>query len=176
MKMKSVSLMGFMGSGKTTLGKKLSNKLGWEFIDLDAYLVEKTGKTIEDYFAQYGEQSFRELEHKCLLELVGREQVIISTGGGTPCYFNNLDILKAHTLSIYIQLPPKALFQRLIQSDQNKRPLIKGLSPDELLSFIEEKLDQREPFYKQAHITLNNLNNHPNDVLDLLNAYYDRNS
>lgn len=176
MRKESISLMGFMGCGKTTLGKKLARKLNWEFVDVDAKIVEKLNMPITDIFTKYGEEEFRILENKMLKEFIDRSNVVISTGGGAPCFHDNLEMLKEHTLSLYIQLSPKALIQRLTQGETQKRPLLQGLNADEMLSFIESKLAERESYYLQADIILNQINNHPNEVIEIIKAYYDRHS
>src|SRR5690606_8812902 len=152
-----IFLLGFMGSGKTTWGKKLANHLNKEFIDLDHYIVERVGMSIPEYFQQHGEAAFRALESEVLKEMEGKS-AIISTGGGSPCYFDNMTWIKDNGLSIYLYLTPKALFSRLEKSNIAKRPALKGLTGEHLLAFIEEKLTERSPYYDQAHIKVDQLN------------------
>lgn len=152
-----IFLIGFMGSGKTTLGRKLANHLQKEFIDLDHQIVERVGMSIPEYFALHGEEKFRLLESSVLKEQLHKD-VVISTGGGSPCYFDNMQWILDNGLAVYLQMTPKALHSRLQQSKIEKRPALKGLSGEALLQFIEEKLHEREPFYKRAQLQIDQLN------------------
>jgi len=139
-----------MGSGKTTLGKMLAARLGFSFIDMDAHIEKKQFKSVSQIFAEKGENEFRLLEQKCLYEVGEFEDVIISTGGGAPCYFDNMEFMNANGITIYLKLTPEELAERLESSHANKRPLLADRKGDELLRFITEGLAKREPFYKQA--------------------------
>ncbi|MHB1177584.1 MAG: shikimate kinase [Daejeonella sp.] len=145
----NVFLIGFMGSGKTTIGKKLANYLKYEFIDLDKFIEAKAGMSIVDYFEAHGEDTFRELERDVLQNTAYPENVIIATGGGTPCYKDNMEWMNNNGRVAYLFLPPKALASRLENSTAD-RPLIKHLKGDELVDFITEKLNERELFYNQS--------------------------
>lgn len=146
-----VYIIGFMGSGKSTAGKKLASLLGWSFIDLDKRIEEYTGKTISEIFDQDGEIYFRNLETEILKNLKSQINAVISTGGGTPCYGDNMDHMLDTGLTLYLKLTPGQLKSRLAESS-GKRPLIKGLDNDSLLHFIEEKLAYREKWYDRADI------------------------
>jgi len=152
-----IFLVGFMGSGKTTWGKKLANHLGLMFVDLDQVIVQRIGMSIPAYFERYGEQRFREIESQLLKEQGGLPAVI-STGGGSPCFFDNMQWILQNGLAIYLHLTPKALYNRLQQSNIAARPALKGLAGEALLHFIEEKLREREPFYKQSQIHIDQIN------------------
>lgn len=152
-----IFLIGFMGSGKTTLGRKLANHLQRTFIDLDHLIVERVGMSIPDYFEKHGEEKFRILESEVLKEQTGSD-VVVSTGGGSPCYFDNMDWILSQGIAVYLQLSPKALHARLQQSKIDKRPALQGLNGEALRLFIEEKLAQRESFYKRAHLHIDQLN------------------
>ncbi|HLT88839.1 MAG TPA: shikimate kinase [Sphingobacterium sp.] len=167
---KPIFLIGFMGSGKTTLGKKLANHLNLKFIDLDHLIVERIGMSIPAYFTQYGEQQFRELESQILKEQ-GGEQAVISAGGGTPCFFDNMQWILENGISIYLHLTPKALHNRLQQSNIASRPALRGLRDEALLQFIEEKLDERAPFYRQAHIHIDQLNTSVDAIRQSIETY-----
>ena len=142
-------LIGFMGSGKSTLGAQLARRIGYQFIDMD-HLIEETAEiSIPVIFKEHGEQVFRKWEHDILLELCNRQKLVIATGGGAPCHSQMMDIMNAHGSTVYIQLSPEALKDRLINS-RTERPLIKGKSEAELLEFITILLEEREKFYNQA--------------------------
>lgn len=140
-----------MGSGKSTLGKRLKTELGWDFLDLDDYFEERYQTTIKQYFADFGEDAFREAEKKMLSEVIHKDKLIIATGGGTPCYFDNIDTMNTNGLTIYIKLSVETIVGRLSGAKQ-VRPLVIGKTGDELKSFISEKLLEREPFYSQAKV------------------------
>lgn len=167
---KPIFLVGFMGSGKTTWGKKIANALEMPFVDLDQEIVQHIGMTIPEYFRQYGEDSFRKLENEYLKKQAGRIAVI-STGGGTPCYFDNMEWINQHGISLYLYHTPKSLWARLSQSDVNKRPVLKGLTGDELYAFIESKLNERAQYYEQAHIKFKQIHNSLEEIISLINNY-----
>ena len=144
-----VFLIGFMGSGKTTIGKKLANYLKYEFIDLDKLIESKAGMSIVNYFELHGEGAFRELERDTLQKTEFPENVIIATGGGAPCFGDNMEWMNKNGLVAYLSLTPKALASRLEHS-KTDRPLIRHLKGDELIDFISSKLHDREVFYNQA--------------------------
>src|ERR1700744_1179914 len=140
---------GFMGCGKTKWGQKLAAHLGYEFIDLDHTLEAQVGMTIAEYFSSFGEDAFRKLESDVLKQTGYPENTVVSTGGGLPCFFDNMDWMNAHGKTVYIQLSPKTLMDRL-EKGKAKRPLLRDKHGDELVAFIAEKLAEREPFYLQA--------------------------
>jgi shikimate kinase len=148
-----IYLIGFMGSGKSTAGKKLASLLDWSFIDLDKRVEEQCGKTIPEIFSDEGEDYFRTVETEILKSLKSHKNTVISTGGGTPCHSDNMDYMLESGLTIYLKLTPGQLRSRLIEST-GKRPLIKGLNNESLLSFIEEKLTLREKWYNLAEIII----------------------
>lgn len=148
---KHVFLVGFMGVGKTTNGKKLARALNSPFIDLDELFVEQAGMSITAYFKEYGEEAFRLKEREILQHLSISEPAVIATGGGAPCFFDNMEWMNSHGITVYLQMPTGALARRLADSKKNKRPLIQHLNEEELVRFIEEKMQHRHPFYMQAH-------------------------
>ncbi len=168
--MKRVYLIGYMGSGKSTMGRWLADALHWNFIDLDQYIENKYHKTIPQIFDDEGEAGFREKEAFCLTEVSEFEEVIIGAGGGTPCFFNNMDVINASGISIYIKLTPQRIYDRLMTS-KNKRPLIDGKSGDELLQFIADKLIEREPFYNKAKVVADGLNWTVDDFVSVIRSY-----
>ncbi|MBI9066419.1 MAG: shikimate kinase [Salinivirgaceae bacterium] len=151
-----IYLIGYMGSGKTTAGKKLANKLGYSFLDLDEFIEHKQQKSISEIFSKNGEAKFREIEHEALKATFSLTNTIISTGGGAPCFFNNMDLINQQGISIYVELNTKALAKRL-KSAKQERPLIQGKTDCELISLIDANLEIRKPFYKQAQIIVNGI-------------------
>jgi len=154
--MNRIFLIGYMGSGKSTIGKLLAAKLNYSFVDMDAYIEEKQFKSVSQIFAEKGENEFRLLEQKCLHEVAEFEDVIISTGGGAPCFFDNMEYMKLRGLTVYLNLTANELKDRLESSKANKRPLLANRKGDELLKFISEGLSKREPFYLQAEVYIKN--------------------
>ncbi|HUX58666.1 MAG TPA: shikimate kinase [Bacteroidales bacterium] len=148
-----VYIIGFMGCGKSTAGRKLASHLGWSFIDLDKKIEKYSGKTISELFSEYGETYFRNIESEVLRSFKSLTNTVISTGGGTPCHDTNMDYMLESGLTIYLKLTANQLKNRLAES-KGKRPLIKGLGSAELLSFIEEKLAFREKWYNRAEIII----------------------
>jgi shikimate kinase len=146
-----VYIIGFMGSGKTTVGKKLSGYLGWAYIDLDSLISSQEGKAISDIFSESGEKYFREIESQLLRNMPIEDDTVISVGGGAPCYNKNIEYMKARGLVVYLKKTPLQLLSRL-SDDSGKRPLLKGLSENELLAYIREKLSEREIHYNLADI------------------------
>ncbi len=163
-----IFLIGFMGSGKTTVGKKLSKASNLPFIDLDHLIVERSGMDIPDYFSLHGEDSFRQFETNTLKTIPFNQGMIVSTGGGTPCFNENLQWMNERGITIYLQLPPKALLKRLSGKEIQNRPLLQGKSEDEILDFITKKLEERAGFYKKAKLTIDAHNTNPTQVLNLI--------
>ncbi len=144
-----IYLIGYMGSGKSHLGRKFSEHLGVQFVDMDQYIEERNYKTIPQIFAEEGEAEFRKKERKALEELSEFTDIVIATGGGAPCFFDNIDLMNNSGKTIYLNIAPKILAYRLMKS-KTERPLIKGKTREELVAFIDETLKKRNEFYKQA--------------------------
>lgn len=147
----NIILVGYMGSGKTTLGRKLASRLGLTFIDTDKRIGEEEDMTISEIFAHYGEAHFRELEKKLIIQLKKENNLLISTGGGMPCFNQLMKELNTMGTTIYLKRPAKELAERVLNS-KKKRPLTDGKSKEELVTYMEEMLKNREQFYGQAHI------------------------
>ena len=147
-----IILIGYMGAGKTTLGKRLSKELGLPFFDLDWYIENRFCKTVSELFAQRGEEGFRKIEQSMLHEVAEFEDVIISAGGGTPCFFDNMEYMNRQADTVYLKASAEVLARHLKMGKQ-KRPLLAGKSDEELAEFINESLRQREPYYTQAKYT-----------------------
>ncbi|MDZ4710025.1 MAG: shikimate kinase [Saprospiraceae bacterium] len=148
-----VFLVGFMGSGKTTVGKLLAAALGYEFLDLDDWIENQEGKTITKIFSEIGEIGFRASEHKYLRTVGMRENLVLSTGGGTPCHHQNMEWMNAQGTTIFLHTPEEKLFERLTLQKQH-RPLIAAMDESTLKSFILSKLMDRLPYYIQSRIEL----------------------
>jgi shikimate kinase len=160
-----IYIIGFMGSGKTTAGKKLATLLGWKFIDLDKEIEDYTGKSIPEIFSLEGEEYFRDIEAKLLRNLKSQKNTIISTGGGTPCHGDNMDYMINTGLTIYLKLTPAQLKRRLAGS-KGERPLIKDLEPAALQIFIEKKLAVRERWYDRSDLFFDGMELDINALLD----------
>lgn len=149
-----IIIVGYMGSGKTTVGKALSKDLGIPFYDLDWYIESRMRKTVVQIFAERGEEGFRKIEHNMLHEVAEFENVIISCGGGTPCFFDNMDYMNGQGETVYLQASPDVLYNHL-KMGKTERPLLKNKTPEEMQVFIAEQLEKREPYYSKAKHTLN---------------------
>jgi len=151
--MKRIILIGFMGAGKTTVGRQLALALGLQFYDLDWYIEMRYHQKVSEIFAQHGEAYFRDLERRMLHEVAEFEDVVVSCGGGTPCFGDNMQYMNQQAETVYLKLEPEVLAMHLSMG-RTVRPLILGKSGDELLQYIREALAQREPFYRQAKHTV----------------------
>lgn len=147
-----VIITGYMGAGKTTVGKALSRELGLPFYDLDRYIETRMHKTIPEIFKLKGEEGFREIEHNMLHEVAEFEDVIISCGGGTPCFFDNMDYMCEKGDTVYLKASVDVIW-RHIHMGHTVRPLLQGKSEEEAISYITKQLKERECFYlKSKHI------------------------
>lgn len=148
-----IFLIGYMGCGKTTLGREIASELQLTFVDLDAFLEEKYFKTIPRIFAEEGEESFRKKERRVLEEVSEFDNVVLATGGGAPCFFDNMELMNKAGHCIFLDVDIDSLAERLLAA-KTERPLIKGKSAGELKQFIAEMLEKRRPFYEKAAFIL----------------------
>lgn len=148
-----IYLIGYMGCGKTTLGPRLARLLNYDWLDLDQYIELKYHISIPGIFEKYGEKNFRSIEKKALHDTFDLKNTVISTGGGTPCFFDNIKLMKQNGVVVYIKLSAGMLSDRLFSS-KKPRPLLRTISNEDLKITIEEQLQQRNPFYEKAHIIL----------------------
>ena len=161
-----IYLVGYMGCGKSTIGRKVAEILGISFVDLDKYIEERYFKTVPAIFAEEGEERFREKERISLLEVSQFENVVVGTGGGAPCFFDNMEVMNNNGVTVYIAPDTDVLATRLLKS-KTERPLIVGKSPEELISFINNALLKRAPFYEKSKIIIRGENNlDPQLVID----------
>nr|WP_294894634.1 shikimate kinase [uncultured Pedobacter sp.] len=166
---KKIFLIGFMGCGKSKLGKAVANKLELPFLDLDDLVETKNQMSIPELFAAFGEQGFREREKQTLQEAAIANDAIIATGGGAPCFFDNMEWMNKNGITVFIDTPVKVLADRLINA-RVERPLVKGKSYEELIAFIETKLEERRPFYNQAQIILKGVDLSADDLIEALGS------
>jgi len=151
--MRRIILIGYMGSGKTTVGKALAAELDMRFYDLDWYIEGRMRQTIAQIFSERGEEGFRKVEYNLLHELAEFEDILISCGGGTPCFFDNIDYLNQQGDTLYLKAAPEVLYKHL-KMGKTVRPLLLNKTPEEVQHFISEQLQIREPFYQKARYML----------------------
>ena len=147
----NIYLIGYMYSGKTTLGHKLAVKLGYQWLDLDQVFEQVFHTSIPIFFKRYGEEAFRKLEQKLLHETANNDNTVISTGGGTPCHFDNIQWINKHGKSVYFDVTVDTLLRRAAQS-KKPRPILMGMTEEERALYIQQQLDARMPYYRKAQI------------------------
>lgn len=150
--MDRIYIVGYMGAGKTTAARRLAQRMGWEVVDTDALFEEKYKISVNDFFNKYDESLYRKLESEVLKATESLDHVVVSTGGGTACFFDNMDWMNQHGLTVFLRISPQAAVDRVIHS-RHKRPLVEGKSEEELTEFVSRHYASRLPFYEQAHIT-----------------------
>jgi shikimate kinase len=163
-----IFLIGFMGSGKSTMGRALAASLNLTFIDLDTYLEERYFRTIPQIFAEEGEENFRKKERKVLEEVSLFDQVIVATGGGAPCFFDNMELMNNSGFCIFLDVDTDSLIYRLTHA-RVERPLIKGKTTEELRQFIGELMQKRRPFYEKARYILKGKEILPAQITEIVN-------
>lgn len=144
-----IYLVGYMASGKTWLGQELALATGLEFVDIDDLFENRFRITISDFFGKYGEELFRKLEHEILEGTLELGNVVIATGGGTPCFYNNMDLILSSGKSVYLRMDLTELIDR-IQTIKKKRPLLMNLESSGLKDFVRDQLQEREQYYLKA--------------------------
>ncbi len=152
-----IFIIGFKSSGKTTIGKKLAGKLNMDFIDLDAYIEEKTGRTVPDIFTEEGEQEFRNIEWASLVEISKKDNIIISTGGGAPCWCDNMNLMLKKGETIYLRLDNDTLVSRLKDATID-RPIVKNKTDEELRHYVDQLKNNCEHHYLRARHVLEGKN------------------
>lgn len=160
----NIYLIGFMGSGKSGLGRKLSGLAGMPFTDLDEVFEHRYHIGISDFFEKYGEANFRKIERDLLLETGNMENTVISTGGGTPCFFDNMEFIRKHGVSVYLRMSASELSARLGHV-RKKRPLLKDIPAGSLEEWISKQLNIREVYYMQADHIFHPLEDDPDELL-----------
>lgn len=165
-----IYIIGFMGCGKSTSGRLLAQHLHYGFIDLDIQFQTTLKMNIPTFFEQFGEEAFRKAEYEILRQIDTSKNLVVATGGGTPCFSDNMDFLKSTGITIYLQLAPCLLFKRLSSSHTN-RPLVRGKKPEELKIWIENLVKEREVYYKKAHIIIDARNLSQSLLIRVLTPY-----
>jgi len=156
-----------MGSGKSTAGKKIAAALNFRFIDMDKLIEEDSSRTISMIFQEKGEEVFREYEHDALNKILELDNIVVATGGGAPCFFDNMEQMNNNGITIYLKGDPGILTNRLLKA-KTERPLIKGKSKEELAKYIREKLTEREKYYLQAQYIVDAKNLNTEEIIKLL--------
>lgn len=160
-----IFLVGFMGCGKSYTGRKIAPILGYNYVDMDKIIEAQEAISIKEIFEQKGEAYFRNLEHQYLLDLDTNQNLVISTGGGVPCFFNNMEIMNQKGITIYLNRSKAVVIPRLLQG-AHKRPLIQNMDEATLNNFYDAKLAERASFYEQAQIFAGDAN--VEDILKML--------
>lgn len=157
-----------MGAGKSTVGKRLANKLGLGFVDLDDAFEARYRYSIPRFFDQFGEERFRDFEKQCLIDIIDNEDdVVISTGGGTACFHDNISVMNKNGITVYLKMHPRSLAHRLNRA-RRPRPIVRDVNDDEMMEFVEEQLAEREPFYAQSYITVKGESLDLEELVDML--------
>jgi shikimate kinase len=160
-----------MGSGKTTQGNRISNRLNIDFFDLDQEIESRYRLSVFDFFLKYGEDAFRKIESNVLRSLSENENYVISTGGGTPCFNNNMEWMNRTGITFYIKMQEGVLINRLAAS-KTKRPLLMGKTDEEVALFVKNQLAEREYYYKQAHYELDGMSFDADMVPAIIENHY----
>lgn len=152
-----VFLVGYMASGKSTVAKKLAKALNLAVVDLDAEIEKDSGMSIPEIFKTEGEKAFRKREQTELRKWLEKDDFVMATGGGTPCFFESMDEMNGAGTTVYLQMAPKAVVDRVLAS-KDERPILKGLTAEKMLEKVEKQLEKREGFYLRANVVVNGVN------------------
>ncbi len=152
--MKNIFLLGMPSSGKSTLGRSLAREIGYEFVDMDKRIEIRELSTIAEIFNLKGEAYFRTVESEMLRSFPADSGLVVSTGGGVPCFHENMTFIKENGVSLFLDVPPKILADRILHTKKNDRPLLVTESPAELLTTLEAKIANRRSYYEQADVTI----------------------
>ncbi len=165
-----IAFVGFMGAGKTSYGKKIAQLLNLDFIDLDTYIEQKHKSSISYIFELVGQDGFRKIENKILQEVLEKDNYVLSVGGGTPCFFDNMELLNDKTTTVFLKVSAEKLAERL-KNRRGRRPLLQGLSDDEFKLFVQSELIQRNKFYNKANIIIEAENINPQFIIEKINDF-----
>lgn len=162
-----IFLVGYMGSGKSTLGRSVARKMMMKFCDMDSLIESREGKSVSEIFAEHGESYFRSVERAVLEGFSVADNLVIATGGGVPCFGDNMALMNKKGMTIYISVKAGILASRLANS-KSSRPILANKSSEELKAFVEQMLSEREPFYREAAYIVEGDNIKPNDICSVL--------
>jgi shikimate kinase len=165
-----IFLIGLPGSGKSTIASELCQLLNYKLIDTDEEISKKEKSSIEEIFSTKGESYFREAERDTLRLVIKNENSVISTGGGTPCFFDNMETINKHGISIFLNVPLEEITTRLLAHPNKNRPLILGKSPEQLMEFLKEKMKERKPYYEKANVEFRKADLKAKDIVKELKA------
>jgi len=163
----NVYLIGFMGSGKSTLGRRMASREGWKFEDLDSLIEKAEGKPVMQIFRESGEEYFRKIEAATLKSIKEEGNIVIACGGGTPCYKDNMEYMNGEGVTVYIKHNAATLFSRLTRA-KKIRPLLEGMSTEEMKEYIKQKLGEREKWYGKAQLIIDGLKADPGKIMDII--------
>lgn len=163
--MNNIILVGMMSSGKTTLGKKLAKLLSYRFVDLDKLIENSENMSIPEIFAEKGEPYFREIESKILKQTLPNKRIVLASGGGAPCFFDNMDYIKSIGISIFLDVPADELANRIVNHGKDDRPMLSGVT--DLTKELQLKIDHRRTFYERADLKIEGVIE-PDDLLKLI--------
>lgn len=166
--MKNIILIGMMSSGKSTLGKKLARSLGYRFVDLDKLIERDQEDDIPSIFKQKGESYFRDIESRILKEIVPNHRIVLASGGGTPCFFDNMDYIKKLGISIFLDVPAEDLARRIENHGKDDRPILSNAVS--LEDELRRRIEERRPYYSQADLTIKGTTE-VDDILKMINGY-----
>jgi Shikimate kinase len=166
--MNKIYLVGYMGAGKSALAKRLAAKIGWSVIDLDVLFEERYCISISDFFEKYNESLFRKIESKILYSTKDMSNVVVATGGGTPCFNDNMDWMNQNGMTVFVYTSSESVAYR-VKKSKKKRPLLKGLNDEELLDYIRKHYSERMPYYMKAQLTIKGENCKIDDLINLIN-------
>jgi shikimate kinase len=170
--MTKIFFVGYMAAGKSSVGKELAANLKLKFIDLDHFVENEMGMSIPEIFSSKGENAFRAAENNALKKLIQTNDFVIACGGGTPCYYNNMELMNNNGITVYLKHSSETLFERL-KSNKTERPIIANKKDEELLQFIKRQLEKREAFYHQALYTIKDKKLNVKDCAELIGKTID---
>jgi shikimate kinase len=165
-----IFLIGLPGSGKSTIASDLCQLLNYKLIDTDEEIIKKEKSSIDEIFSTKGESYFRETERDILRQVIKNENSVISTGGGTPCFFDNMETINKHGISIFLNVPLEETAARLLNHPNKNRPLIVGKSPEQLMEFLKEKMKERKAYYEKATVAFHQADLKAKDIVKELKA------
>jgi len=170
-----IILVGMMGSGKSSVGKSLAKALAYQFVDTDTEIEKQVGKSIPEIFEEEGEEAFRDIEKRFMSGLLVQNKLVIATGGGLPCFNNQMEFVNQLGLSIYLKAEPAFLTSRLINK-KKKRPLISEMNEEEMTGFLKDLLSKRKPVYEKAQLHINAMNVRITELTDAIKSIVDNKS